>query len=176
MTWQNWVPWYWPSIGIFIFIILCFHRYPKSPSATSRKHTYVILAPLNPFLYSKTGVYRSMHYFSYFGEAVLTSTHDLGFWAKIRKLSEFLSENVQFLLVKFSIYFSRRVFVIIWSSTRPVMTDQGMWIRRQIWLFTGRTYRKVHFLRCSIFLYFWRLTVAESSTLLYHSCLIISDG
>ena len=27
---------------------------------------YIILTPLNPTLYSKTGVYRGMHYFSYF--------------------------------------------------------------------------------------------------------------
>ena len=33
---------------------------------SSRKHTYIILTPLNPHLYSKTGVYRSIHYFSYF--------------------------------------------------------------------------------------------------------------
>ena len=33
---------------------------------TSRKHAYIILTPLNPLLYSKTGVYRGIHYFSYF--------------------------------------------------------------------------------------------------------------
>ena len=33
---------------------------------TSWKHSYIILTPLNPFLYSKTGVYRGIHYFSYF--------------------------------------------------------------------------------------------------------------
>ena len=32
----------------------------------SRKHAYIILTPLNPTLYSKTGVYRDIHYFSYF--------------------------------------------------------------------------------------------------------------
>ena len=32
----------------------------------SRKHTYIILTPLNPTLYGKTGVYRGIHYFSYF--------------------------------------------------------------------------------------------------------------
>ena len=34
------------------------------------------------------------------------------FWAEIRKISEFLSENFQFLVVKFSIYLNRRVFVM----------------------------------------------------------------
>ena len=33
------------------------------------------------------------------------------FWAEIWKIAEFLSENFQFLMVKFSIYLNRRVFV-----------------------------------------------------------------
>ena len=35
-------------------------------SAASRKHAYIILTPLNPLLYSKTGIYRGIHDFSYF--------------------------------------------------------------------------------------------------------------
>ena len=31
----------------------------------SREHIYIILTPLNPILYSKTGVYRGINYFSY---------------------------------------------------------------------------------------------------------------
>ena len=46
------------------------------------------------------------------GEAVLTSTHNLCFEQKYEKISEFLSENFQFLVVKFSIYLNRRVFVM----------------------------------------------------------------
>ena len=34
------------------------------------------------------------------------------FCAEIRKLSEFLSENFQFLVVKFSIYLNRRILVM----------------------------------------------------------------
>ena len=34
------------------------------------------------------------------------------FWTEIRKISEFLSENFQFLEVKFSIYLNRHVFVM----------------------------------------------------------------
>ena len=34
----------------------------------SRKHGYIILTPLIPLLYSKTGVYRGIHYFSYFAQ------------------------------------------------------------------------------------------------------------
>ena len=35
------------------------------------------------------------------------------FWAEIWKLLEFLSENFQFLVVKFSIYLNRRVFIMV---------------------------------------------------------------
>ena len=35
------------------------------------------------------------------------------FWAEIWKLLEFESENFQFLVVKFSIYLNRRVFIIV---------------------------------------------------------------
>ena len=48
---------------------------------TSRKHTYIILTPLNPnFIYSKTGVYRGIHYFSIF-----CSKHRL--WVLVRTAS-----------------------------------------------------------------------------------------
>ena len=39
------------------------------------------------------------------------------FWAEIWKISEFLSENFQFLVVKFSIYFNRHVFVMLKNSS-----------------------------------------------------------
>ena len=45
-------------------------------------------------------------------EAVLTSTHNLCFEQKYEKHQTLLSENFQFLLVKFSIYLNRRVFVM----------------------------------------------------------------
>ena len=32
----------------------------------SYKHACIMLTPLNPTLYSKTGVYRGIHYFSFF--------------------------------------------------------------------------------------------------------------
>ena len=41
------------------------------------------------------------------------------FWAEIWKISEFLSENFQFLEVKFSIYLNRHVFVMYASSKDP---------------------------------------------------------
>ena len=46
------------------------------------------------------------------GEAVLTSTHNLCFEQKYEKLSDVLSKNFQFLVVIFSIYLNRRVFVM----------------------------------------------------------------
>ena len=98
----------------------------------SRKHTYIILSPLNPLLYIKTGVYRGIHYFSYFCSkhrlwvpvrTASTSTHNLCFVQKYEKYLSFLSENFQFLERKFSLYLNRRVFVmycmiiIIYSRT-----------------------------------------------------------
>ena len=51
-------------------------------------------------------------------EAVLTSTHNLFFEQKYETNIRvfFLSENVQFLEVKCSIYFNRRVFVMYKSG------------------------------------------------------------
>ena len=46
------------------------------------------------------------------GEAVLMSTHNLCFEQKYEKKIEFLFENFQFLVVKFSIYLNRRVFIM----------------------------------------------------------------
>ena len=46
------------------------------------------------------------------GEAVLTSTHNLCFEQKYEKYKKNLSEHFHFLVVKFSIYLNRRVFVM----------------------------------------------------------------
>ena len=48
----------WKQVSLFCFVL--------SYLNPSRKHAYIILTPLNPILYSKTGVYRGIHYFSYF--------------------------------------------------------------------------------------------------------------
>ena len=45
-------------------------------------------------------------------EAVLTSTHNLCFEQKYEKYQNFLSENFHFLVVKFSVYLNRRVFIM----------------------------------------------------------------
>ena len=49
-------------------------------------------------------------------EAVLTSTHNLCFEKKYKKYQNFLSENFPFLIVKFSIYLNRRVFVMFFKN------------------------------------------------------------
>ena len=46
-------------------------------------------------------------------KAVLTSTHTLCFEKKYEKYQNFLSEKFPFLVVKFSIYLNRHVFVMI---------------------------------------------------------------
>ena len=49
------------------------------------------------------------------------STHNLCYEQKYEKISEFLSENFQFLVVKFSIYLNRHVFVM-WKGVETVQT------------------------------------------------------
>ena len=44
--------------------------------------------------------------------SVLTSTHNLCFVQKYEKYQNFLSENFHFLMVKFSVYLNRHVFVM----------------------------------------------------------------
>ena len=103
------------------FLLVCLNKATLN-SVSSRKPTYIILTPLNPLLYSKTGFYRV--YINFLISA--QKRKDCGqlleppqyqqsrFWAEIWKISEFffLSENFQFLEVKFSIYLNRRVFVM----------------------------------------------------------------
>ena len=50
-------------------------------------------------------------------EAVLKSTHNLCFDQKYEKYLNFLSGNFHFLVVKFSAYLNRRVFVMYWLTT-----------------------------------------------------------
>ena len=45
-------------------------------------------------------------------EAVLTSTHNLYFEHKYENYQNFLSEKFHFLVVKFSVYLNRHVFVM----------------------------------------------------------------
>ena len=76
--------------------------------------------PLKPLYYSKTGVYRGIDYFLISAQKhrlwvlVRTAlpTHNLCFSRNKKNIRYFLSENFQFLEVKFSIYLNRRVFVM----------------------------------------------------------------
>ena len=72
--------------------------------------------PLKPHFYTVklgfTGVYIIFLIFAQI-EAVLTSIHNLCFEQKLEKYQNFLSENFHFLVVKFSVYLNRHVFVMI---------------------------------------------------------------
>ena len=82
---------------------------------------YIILTPLNPLLNCKTGVCRVIHFFLSLlknvdcgyslVEAVLTSTHNLCFEQKYEKYQNFLSENFHLLVIIFSVYLNRHVFI-----------------------------------------------------------------
>ena len=54
-------------------------------------------------------------------EAVLMSTHNLCFAQKCENYQNFISENFHFLVVKFSVYLNRRVFVIGNAVPRPIL-------------------------------------------------------
>ena len=90
----------------------------------SRKHAYIFLSHQTPLLYSKTEVYRGKQLFFLF----LLKNIDCGYsleppcgggsneypqsmFCAICKISDFLSENFHFLVVKFSVYLDRLVFV-----------------------------------------------------------------
>ena len=100
-----------PIENFFLLFFFCFRQNPSivyirsscNFITTSQKHAYIILTPLNPLLYSKTGVYRGIHYFSCFcsgawiggarwnrlAEAVLTSAYGLCFAGKYEKYQRF---------------------------------------------------------------------------------------
>ena len=98
---------------------------------TSRKHTYIIQAPLNTTFIWLNWVYRGILYFPLFIFPNSAQKHRL--WVLVRtalprrswqvptiyvlsrnmKNISFWSENFQFLEVKFSIYLNRRVFVMM---------------------------------------------------------------
>ena len=92
----------------------------------SRKHTYIILTPLNPNFISWNWGLQGYTFFFLF----LSKNIDCGYslepprrggsneypqsvlWAEGWKISEFLSENFPFLEVKSSVYLNRHVFVM----------------------------------------------------------------
>ena len=58
-------------------------------------------------------------------EAVLTSTHNLCFEQKYEKISQFLSENFHVLVVKFSVYLNRQVFVMVDLDQTPKLSARA---------------------------------------------------
>ena len=117
---------YWYLLAYSTVLTLFCFRHTKIVFAWPLRKTRLYnFDPVKPFLYSKSGVYRGIHYFSYFAENIdcgysLEPPRRCGFngypqsmfWAEMWKISEFLSENFLFLVVKFSIYLNRRVFVM----------------------------------------------------------------
>ena len=99
----------------------CLHR---SPIMKTYLYNFDPLKP-NVYIYSKTGVYKVYIVFLISAQKhrlwVLVRPPRWGssnkypqsmLWAEIWKISEFLSEKFKFLVVKFSLYLSRRVCVI----------------------------------------------------------------
>ena len=64
------------SGGTFSDVVtyMCSLSTQRNGNYISRKHAYIILTPLDLLLYSKTGVFRGIHYFSYFVKII-----DLGY-------------------------------------------------------------------------------------------------
>ena len=81
---------------------------------TSQKHDHILLTPLNPtfILYIVLILVKKNIDCRYLLGAVLTSTHNLWFEQDYEKYQIFLSENFPFVVVNFSIYLNRRVFVM----------------------------------------------------------------
>ena len=114
--------------SIFVHFIAVSTLTNQSRAESSQKHAYVILTPppQNHFYKVKlgfTGVYIIFFLFLLknidceyslepLAEAVLTSTHNLYFWAEIWKLPEFFNWKFS-IFVKFSIYLNWRVFVML---------------------------------------------------------------
>ena len=90
----------------------------------------------------------------------------------MKNIRIFLSENFPFLVVKFSIYLNRRVFVMlrmqrffIWTTN----SDQTARIHRLIWVFSWRTCNKVRLLELLATQLGPRLVICLVSTKIYNT-------
>ena len=108
---------------------------------SSRNHTCIILTPLNPaFMFCKTGVYRVYNFFLIFApkhrlwvliRPASPSTHNLEHKCEIYQ--NFLSESFHFLVVKFSVYLNRHVFVMYLLSVASISADVStLYVRRKM--------------------------------------------
>ena len=88
-----------------------------------RKHVYIILTSVKPHFYKVKmgfiGVYIIFLIYSQTHRlrvcvrtAVLTSTHNLCFKQTYEENQNILSENFHFLMIKFSVYLNRNIFVM----------------------------------------------------------------
>ena len=107
----------------------------------SRKHIYITFTPFNPTSIQQNWGLQGYTLFFLF----LLNNIDCGyslelprrhgsneypqsmFWAENWKLSEFLSGNLQFLVVKFSIYLNRRVFLMPTHKEGRTATQESPW-------------------------------------------------
>ena len=100
-------------------------RAKRSSKGPPRKHAYIILTPLKPYFYIvKLGITGAYIIFLISAQNIDSNGYPQSmFWAEIWKISEFASENFHFLVVKFSVYLNRRVFVMIKSfkMSKPVI-------------------------------------------------------
>ena len=87
-----------------------------------------------------------------FGEVVLRSTHNLCFEQECEKYQNFLSENVPYLVIKFSIYLNRCIFIMTemllksthnmfsWRNKKTILSGvtqlqekyQNFWVRKSL--------------------------------------------
>ena len=75
-------------------------------------------------------------------EAVLTSTQNLCFEQKYEKYQNFLSEHFHFLVVKFSVYSNRHVFVMVQKRyiLVDIPEDTGIYRKALIYFFLQLLY------------------------------------
>ena len=86
------------------------------------------------------------------------------FWAEIWNISEFVTENFQFLVTKFSIYLNRRVFVwrqktYLWPCAPSEDSDQPAYLRSLISIKNVKPHfwvsKGIRFLLVFVFFSFW---------------------
>ena len=70
----------------------------------------------------------------YLDEAVLTSTHNLCFEQKYETFQSFLSENFHFLVVNFSVYLNRRVFVMDNRNGKNIITSRWHFVLLNVYV------------------------------------------
>ena len=112
------VLWKWPCASLKLEYINHLYEHFGVWQTTSRKHTYMILTPFIPHFYIVKLGFTGYTLFFLFLLKIIDCGYSLEpprrggsneypqsmFWAEIKKISEFLSENFQFLVVKYSIY------------------------------------------------------------------------